>query len=404
MNIISAKIPVLYAPAIISAALEVRGTPAVQMFDSGSASQDEAFSPNRSTDPSYIVPVISVSTADASLSESNVSPHSAEWFVDDVAIVDSSWTSDDYEILTAPRDGCPAGTLILKKNFIPGESAKISAKMFYADPRTDGLLSEYASVIIRTTARSARPYALRSAAPRTFAYNRALDKLDERTYEASMTGVELTAAELSELRMTADSYMRDYPLHLLHGQSYLTSGYNVEVYDVSGDAPVMVNPDTDPVIVHVAPDLVTVDARTVSGSKDYEFRAIVNGKSVATMRISVRRIVPTLAMSLRSSGYISPAQKTRTDELAVTASGRTVRHPERIASMTWKAADAARPTQQRVIGHGSRIVSTPAALGLSQTTAAVNISVDAVAAPPLAVAVSDTGAPYTDASGNRYLI
>lgn len=347
------------SPANVSAFIELNGSAPVQVFDS-TQSGAACYSPNRLAAPTYLVPRLVITTEDKSFafdSAGGGTIGTVEWLVNEKAIASCGWATSEYAVLTAAdSDGRPKGTLRINKNIAANQGFSLRCRLTVADPRNGtNIVAETDPVTLRTNVHSASVYALHTDMPRTFPYNPVTDVLDDAEYEADLAGADKTQIQgLAALKANPLSYLREYAVRLMHGNTQMTSGYHVAVEDITTSTVSLVadtqaaKTSADKVIPAVAIDKVTVDARYVANVKRYRVTAFWGGalaasrtaKKAQSFEITVRRITPTLTFRTVNhslGGLVNNAVVTsKGDEVEVFCKGRKVRNPDRCITFAWK--------------------------------------------------------------------
>lgn len=373
---VSSEVRARYAPPVLSPSVAVQGAATVQTYDS-LESGEACYTPNRKLQPTYVVPGVSAVSSDGTLNVSNRVPDSVEWYVNGKTLASCGWTTSDYEVVTADRDGLTKGTLIVRRNISPGEVFELVPLMTYTDVRGRGSNNKIwgKPVRLRTTTRTLSAMVCRTDLPTTFTYNPALDVLEEYEYAAQVEGTETSAATLSALRAHPGAYLRTYPVRLIMGAQQLDPTlYTVRVDKVTGTALKAVTPATDGAIVSVTSEAVTVDARYVEDTARYRVTAVLKADTSKSKSfdIVVRRVRPTLTYGMINTTALDTSASTRTEELAVYYGSRRLPYPERIVDINWRGAvntaEATEPTF-RSMGSGAKISASLAALGVNTAIA-----------------------------------
>lgn len=374
---ISAKVRAKYAPPVLAPAVAVQGAATVQTYDS-LESGEACYTPNRKLQPTYVVPGMSATSSDGTLNVSNKAPDSVEWYVNGKTLASCGWSASDYEVVTADRDGLTKGTLIVKRNIAPGEVFELVPLITCTDTRGRGSNNKVwgSPVRLRTTTRTLSAMVCRTDLPTTFAYNPALDVLEEYEYAAQVEGTEMSAATLAALRSHPRAYLRTYPVRMMMGSRQLDpSLYTVRVDKVTGTVLKAVTPATDGAIVSVTSEAVTVDARYVESTTRYRVTATLKADATKSKSfdIMMRRVRPTLTYERINTTALDTSAAVRTEELAVYCGQRRLPYPERILDINWRGApdiaDASEPVF-KAAGSGSKISASLATLGVKSAVTA----------------------------------
>ena len=406
MEINVLKIPVITGPPNVALSVRVEGAAAVQRYDTAAAGAGNAFMPDRGLVPTYVVPKVSLSSGGGLADGTEKAPAVTDWFVNGKPIAEV-WASADYEIAASGTD---KGMLTVKRNIGVSEIAELRCRVI--EPWGSENITVWSDpVSLRTTAVSESAFTVRTTGLRTFAYNPALDELDEREWDVSKGGAAISATERKVLEARPGSYLRRYPVYVNKGRSVYGGNYQVKVYKVSGNTETEVTAETDPAIVKISKEAVTFDARMADTDvleHRYVVRAVENNKKLGEFGVRLRHIIPTLTYHAQNRSALDPAQTSRVDEVTVKCKGRVVRHPERVAGMTWKAAvstDGNTFSTAKVVGRGSRNDMVLGKAGFAPGVKAMRLSMGPVVRKGWSRATDKTGANYyTDSNGNIYII
>lgn len=374
---VSTKVRAKYAPPVLAPAVAVQGAATVQTYDS-LESGEACYTPNRKLQPTYVVPVVSAVSSDGTLDVNSAAPDSVEWYVNGKTLASCGWTASDYEVVTTDRDGLTKGTLIVKRNIAPGEVFELLPLITCTDTRGKGSNNKVwgSPVRLRTTTRTLSAMVCRTDLPTSFAYNPALDPLEEYEYAAQAEDTETSAATLTALRTHPWAYLRTYPVRMMMGSRQLDpSLYTVSVDKVTGTVLEEVTPATDGAIVSVTPEAVTVDARYVESTVRYRVTATLKADVTKSKSfdIVVRRVRPTLTYEMINTTSLDTSAANRTEELAVYCGNRRLPYPERIVDINWRGAvdtaDAAEPVF-KTVGSGAKISASLTTLGVKSAVTA----------------------------------
>lgn len=404
MEISILKIAVMTGSPDLAVSIRVEGAAAVQRYDTSAALAADGYLPDRRLAPTYLVAKVSVSREGVTAGATEKAPAVTDWYVNGRPIA-NVWPASDYEIAVSGTD---KGMLTVKRNIGVGEICELRCRVI--EPwMTENITVWSAPVTLRTTAVSEAAYTVRTTGLRTVAYNAALDELDEREWDEAKGGTAISVAERKRLEAKPCSYLRRYPVYVSKGTGIYTGDYQVKVYRTDGSRETEVTPETDPAIVEVGKNEVVIDARMADTEvleHRYTVRAEENGKTLGGFGIKLRHIVPTLTYQTQNMAALDPTQTQRVDEVSVRCKGRLVRHPERVAGMTWKASvttDGSTYTAPKILQRGARNVMTLSKAGFGSGVRAMRLSMDADVRRGWSRATEGDDI-LTDNNGNAYII
>lgn len=358
------------------------------------------YEPDRTLTPTKLRPVVIADTSDGSWTRHEANEYLADiyWYVNGVNVT-TAWSTSDYEIVYGTTSD--RGSIIIKKNIAPTDTATLRFKAKIADPRTgQNIPVESDDIILSTLEKAPDSYSMNIGIGENIVYDPLLDKLHLYEYKVSHGIMDESAEALSDA-VNQNCYIRVIPIEVYKGKAQLQEGYSVKLYHMSGNSVITLDEvaaGTEEVI-EITPTSITLDVRLVK-KQAYLIKAFVDGKEVAQKQFTVGRKYRAYVVEPMNGTDIHPSATSRADRALALADGNIIDCPESIIRMVWCTDTENKKGVRHNEGASTRYLLSDTGIGNTYADSWLDTYIETSWKGAYCIATDDSGNVLTDANGN----